>query len=582
MKILGIGDVTHDSSACIVDQNRLLAAIESERITRIKHNMCLDDKFYHVKKHGPYIRSILDSWTLDVRENRHLANIKYCLEASGLKEKDIDMLVISSLFDEMPFKDKAVFIPHHVAHAASAFYPSSYENAAILVVDGYGKLVNSESVCTMFAKGHGNKIDVISNFVGRHDLNEEERKNDGEYSQMTFQNSLGVFYQNVTVLLGFGLFGEGKTMGISAYGKRDPRFDEIDNYIEFASNGEIKINNRGIFLKITEWLNTAKNSLSKKDLFQFKANLALKHQYMLEQMIFHLCQKLYDITGYKNLCLAGGVALNSVVNGKILSNTPFENLFIQPASGDNGIAIGCALYGSHTIKNQKRYYLASENKLSPFLGKKYENYPNQLLLKNQCVLIKTSDALKTIAELISQKLIIAWFDGKSEIGPRALGSRSILSDARFTDMKDRLNLEIKHRETFRPFAPAVLSDKASAFFHIKEYSPYMLKVCNVKTEKKYLIPAAIHVDGSARIQTVHKELSPKLFSLIEHYESITGIPLVINTSFNIAGEPIVETPLDAIKCFIKTKIDVLYLNGNIYLKQSVFEAISESKLINTL
>jgi carbamoyltransferase len=583
MYILGIGDVTHDVSVCLMKNDQIVAGIEEERVTRIKHNLVLDASKYTLKEQGEHFYSQLEKLTVAEREKKYLQSMQYCLSAARINLKQVKAIVISSLFSSLPFRHQACFIHHHLAHAASAFYPSPFKNAAILILDGYGAYTDGISECILYAQGKDNQLEFLNTVVGYCDFSKDEKESDLKETQIIFRNSLGVFYQNITLLIGMGHFGEGKTMGLSAYGKDREKFNKIREFIELKPNGHVAIDNRSIFIYCSELIGEAKSRLGREQLFQFYADLAYKHQQLLEEMIIHCCHYLHQITGEKNLCLAGGVALNSVANHKIVEKTKFENIFVQPAAGDNGISIGCAMYGAYTLNGYSRS--KQINKIfSPYLGKKYSEKETNKILKKYTFQLKEKipkiNACYHAAKLISEGKIIAWFEDRSEIGPRALGNRSILADPRRAEMKDILNLRVKKRENFRPFAPAILAEYTQEYFDLKADSPYMLLVASVKLNKRLTIPAVTHVDGSARIQTVHKELNPCFYQLLEDFYKITGIPVLLSTSFNGRSEPIVETPEEAIECFLNNSIDVLFLNSRMFINTTshpVKDSPSESK-----
>jgi carbamoyltransferase len=573
---LGIGDVSHDKSVCLMKNDKVIAAIEEERVIRVKHGLKLDPNKYTILEYGAHIHSLLDKPVVE-REKNYLKYIDYCLKNYDIGFDDIDCIVTSSLFPNLPFRYKSAHIHHHIAHCASAFYPSSFDEAAILIIDGYGVHTDGKSETIMYAFGENNKITFLDVIEGYCDFTEEEKKQVSHRSHMIFKNSIGVFYQNITMLIGMGCFGEGKTMGLAPYGSDNPKLNKIREFIQFGSEGKLEIDNRSIFLYCKKLVEDAKESLDKKDknqLFKFYADLAFKHQQLLEEMVLHLCHHLYAITECKSLCLAGGVALNSVANGKILPNTPFEKIFIQPAAGDNGISIGCALYGAHALQHIPRKYYKKVS-FSPYLGNSYdakqvENAVNQY--KDKIIDHGyLENASKEAAQLISQGKIVAWYYGGCEKGPRALGNRSILADPRDPNMKNYLNQKVKRREFFRPYAPAVLEEKANEYFEVDFPCPYMLLVPMVKQDKQKLIPAVTHIDGTARLQTINEETNKPFYDIIKHFEEITGIPVILNTSFNGPGEPIIETPENAIKCFLNTGIDALFINGRLLTKQKLNE-----------
>ena len=571
MYTLGIGDVTHDTSVCLMKGNEILAAIELERLTKIKHNFQLDSDLYSITEQSKSVADVLQNWNIDHRENQFKLAIDYCLKYANISIKEIITTVVSTLYEDPVYKEKSILIDHHLAHSASTYYPSNFQESAILVMDGYGYLSkDGSSTSTLFAQGNNNTINILDTILGRHDHTQAELKQGALDSHMVFKNSLGVFYQNVSMLLGMGYHGEGKTMGLASYGKADPELDKIRDYVTFLNNGKLEIDNRGLFLFIKERLDLAHSRLTENELFFYKANVAYAHQKLLEEMIIYLCNYLYKIAPSENLCLAGGVALNSVANYKILQQTPFKNIFIQPAAGDAGISIGAALYGVHAIHNLPRLSLSTKKLFSPFLGRNYKNTEGCSLQKSRIekyrINLIANELYTEIAAQISNKKIIGWFNGRSEVGPRALGARSILADPRDPQMKDMLNQKIKHRENFRPFAPAILEEEVGRYFENIHIAPYMLLIAEVKENAKNEIPATIHIDNTARVQTVSAEMNPNFYSLIHAFYLLTGIPVILNTSFNFAGKPIIETPEDAIDYFFTMSLDGLYLDGDFYLK----------------
>jgi carbamoyltransferase len=570
---LGIGDVTHDPSVCLMKDNQISVAIELERLTRIKHNLKLDPAHYSILEQGNHVQNILKKRTVKFREEQFYTAIQYCLEYAGIRFNEISEIVTSTLYEKPVFTDNSTFLEHHHAHSASTFYPSSFDEAAILTVDGYGFLEKDGfAKSVMFAHGKNNTIDILDNIFGYHDYSKEELDQEAHGSHIVFANSLGAFYQNISILVGMGYQGEGKTMGLASYGSVNKDFFFIRKYINFLTTGKIEIDNRGIFLYVSNLLESAKNKLLTQDFFKYKADLAFAAQQLLEEMIIHLALHLHKLTKSTNLCLAGGVALNSVANSKILKKTPFKNIFIQPAAGDSGISIGCGLHGAHAIKNFPRPHIKTNKIFSPYLGKTYRNSEinkdSYNKIEKYRLTLEQNELYHEIAKLISNGKIIGWFNGRSEIGPRALGNRSILADPRDPKLKDILNIKIKFREEFRPFAPAILEEKVEKYFEDITFSPYMLLVTTAKPISKKEIPSVIHVDNTARLQTVNRELSPDFYRLIESFESITEIPVLLNTSFNIAGQPIVETPTEAIDCFINSPLDGLFLNGEFFIKPS--------------
>ncbi|MDF1797411.1 MAG: carbamoyltransferase C-terminal domain-containing protein [Coxiellaceae bacterium] len=565
MYILGIGDVTHDASVCLTKNGEVIAAIEGERLSRNKHGMCPNPNRYSIEQQGAHIKSILDSHDMAARESTQQQLINYCLEKADITHNEISYIINSSLHSSPTFQHHAAFIHHHVAHAASAFFPSPFEKAAVLVIDGYGSMSEGESDCILYGIGSNTSLTTLDTVKGKHTLSADEIQRGIQPPHMVFSNSIGVFYQNMSLLIGMGYYCEGKTMGLSSYGKHHDAIDVIRKNIKLLPEGQIQIDNRTIFNYIKSLLENNKH-LDTQQTFQLKADLANCCQQLTETMIFHACNHLYKITQSKSICLAGGVALNSVANGKILQNTPFENIFVQPAAGDNGIAIGCALYGAHMLSKMPRKYSAKKP-FSPYLGKTYQSINFDKYKGRVSITKRVNNPHALAAQYISEGKIVAWFNQGSEIGPRALGNRSILADPRNAEMKDIVNRRVKHRETYRPFAPAVLQEKAAKYFKPMPLSYYMLLVASVKENAKKLIPAVTHIDGSARVQMVSKLLNPDFYKVIQAFEAITGVAVVLNTSFNDANEPIVETPDDAIRCFLNTEIDVLFINKILITKK---------------
>jgi len=566
MYILGIGDHIHDPSVCLMKDGKILAAIEYERLSRIKHGIEIDQRYYKIETIGAYFSSLKKDLTVSVREGRHLECIQYCLDiVGGIDFNDISMMVVASLFKDRVFRYRSVAIDHHIAHAASAFFPSPFSEAAILTMDGYGNSCEGNSESTMYAVGEGNRINKLDSIVGSADIKQEERA----AGIITTTNSVGIFYGNITVLLGMGIFGEGKTMGLAAYGEESNEFNKIDEYIEFLPDGKLAIDNRSIFTYCSSIIEDAKSSLNEKSLFKFYANLAYKYQQLAQQMIIHCSNHLYNIAGKKAICLAGGVALNSVANSKILEHTPFEEIFIQSAAGDNGISIGCAIYGAYMLKGLERK-VNKKTYFSPYLGKSYNNEEIQAAAnKHEKDIIEEKNVTNPhmlAATLINDGKIVAWFDGRSEFGPRALGNRSILADPRRIEITEFLNQRVKLREHFRPFAPSILEEEASKYFLIETAAPYMILVHSAKEETKEIVPDIVHVDNSVRMQTVTESQNASFYKLIKCFYEITGIPMVLNTSFNRKDEPIVEAPEDAFRCFLAVDMDVLFLNGRAFFK----------------
>jgi len=569
--VLGI-NVSHDISCALLKDGVVICGIAEERLNRIKRYTGGIDHEGMTNKHLPH------------------KSIQYCLDAASIKLTDVNLIVVSScvvvnykdfrirqltkeeILDQLPSNidaNKVIIVGHHLGHAASAFYPSNFDESAIIVVDGGGSLItvsNSgvkedgqyEERVTIY-KGNKNTIDVIKQYT-------DGAPTDGYLSNQR-HCSLGDFYQSSTVFVGFKGGDEGKTMGLAPYGS-DHYFKDFLSAIEFKK-GVLSIDTNFQFNKWAKKSDkvyggrfgsprTYNGNPREED-----KNIAAATQYALEETLIKIANQAYEQTGSKNLCLAGGVALNSVANKKILDRTSFENIFVQPASGDDGCALGNALIGwTDILKNPRRWQMNAAYTGRGYSKAEIQNAINKYKL--WCVPIQADNILKKTSEFLSQKSIVGWFQGGSEFGPRALGHRSILSDARFPEMKDILNAKVKHREGFRPFAPSILEDHCSEYFDLNCPSPYMLLIANVKNPDA--IPAVTHVDKTARVQTVNKKDNGIYFDLINEYYKLTGTPVLLNTSFNVAGEPIVETPENAIRCFLCTQIDYLVLEGIILRK----------------
>ncbi|WP_245850844.1 carbamoyltransferase family protein [Paenibacillus herberti] len=383
-----------------------------------------------------------------------------------------------------------------------------------------------------------------------------------------FENSLGAFYLTLTRGLGFKFLQEGKTMGLAAYGQ-DTYVDEFSQFYECsAETGSYKLTREHISLMNTFIDRILSAATNDHDLFQRKANLAYAGQYHTEDAIIKLCRYLYKKTKVDTLCLAGGVALNSVANYKILEHTPFKKIFVQPAAGDAGTAIGSALYGNFIIGDQP--WQPANSFFSPYLGKTYSNDDVEDALnryKDVITVEEPVDLFGMVSKKIAEGNIIGFFHGQSEIGPRALGNRSILADPRNPDMKDTINLRIKHREPFRPFAPIILEEHQTQYFAMEHPSHYMLFVPPIHDAKHEVIPSVTHYDGTGRVQTISQKINPVLHGLLEAFYKETGVPVLLNTSFNDNEEPIVESPMDAVKCFLTIDLDYLVLEKYIIRKK---------------
>jgi len=573
MYILGINAYHPDASVALLKNGELLWAAEEERFNRIKHasgfpkkalQRCLEET-----KTSPADIDVV-AISKDPRVNlfRKIGFVLKYYPAGGLIFNRLKAFQKSSTFKEDFFdavKDSSTSlkvqftnVEHHHAHMASGFYVSPFDRAAILSLDGMGDFSSA-----MWGVGEGNQFRVIN--------------------QVFFPHSAGFLYTAATQFLGFLSFGdEYKVMGLAAYGKpvyldifRRMVFLEPDgrfnlNLAYFLHHkGQAKVRWEGgkpeqDILYSKKWVDVLGQPRESRDpVTERDQNIAASLQAILEEIYFHILNCLHEKTKEKNLCLAGGCAYNSVANGKIKKNTPFENIYIQPAAGDAGTAIGAAAFVYHAIHNQPRKFvmnhaLFGSNATQDQIKKAVETKGlSGEKLEEKALIDRT-------VEMLAKGKIVGWYQGKMEFGPRALGNRSILADPRRTDMKDTLNRRIKHRESFRPFAPAVPEEKAQDYFEMDcASSPFMLKVFPVRPEKSSLIPAITHADGSARVQTVSKETHPLFWELLMNFGKRTGVYVLLNTSFN-ENEPIVCTPQEAVECFIKTKMDALVI-GSYYI-----------------
>jgi carbamoyltransferase len=572
MYILGLNVYHGDSSACLLNDGKIICAFEEERFTRQKHwagfpnnsiQACLDecsitfsdidyitvsrDPKYNYSKKLKYLLSkplsILNF--LNRLKNRSLIKD---LSSDFVKYFDLDQSYIDL---------KLKFVEHHSAHLASAFFASPFENSAILSIDAFGDFSS-----TVIAVGEGNKIRRLN--------------------EVNFPHSLGQFYTAFTQYLGFLHYGdEYKVMGLAPYGS--PVYINDMEKVLIKSESELELfklnlnyfihHTNGVQTKIHESNDptpsvTFSKNLEKlfgparkpgEELSQKHFDIASSVQKHCENTIFHILNKLYPICQTTNLCIAGGVAQNSVANGKITRNTNFENIYVPPAGHDAGTSIGSALYFYNQVLSEPR----SEPMFNPYLGASTSNESIKELLSERNLkyaYYEDGELCKVVAQLLVDGNVVGWFQGKAEFGPRALGGRSIIVDPRRKDAKDLLNAKIKRRESFRPFAPSILKEFVSEYFEITDSVPFMEKVFPIRPEKHKLIPAVTHVDGTGRLQTVDKNYSPKYYQLIDEFFKITGVPILLNTSFN-ENEPIVNIPEHALDCYLRTSMDVLVLEN---------------------
>jgi carbamoyltransferase len=582
MNILGVSAFYHDSAACLVCDGEIVAAAQEERFTRIKHDpgfpknavrYCLEQSaltnsgridlvaFYE----KPFLKADrLFSTYLAVAPG----GLRSFLEAAPvwIKQK---IWIKQLLADELEFTGPILFPEHHESHAASAFFPSPFDNAATLTIDGVG-----EWTTTSIGRGKDNRVELLQ--------------------ELRFPHSLGLLYSAFTYYLGFRVnSGEYKVMGLAPYG--EPRYRDLilSELVELKPDGSFHLN-----LKYFEYLAGLRMTNDQFDrlfggprrepeseLTQRHMDVARSLQAVTEEIMLGMARHAHAVTGARTLCLAGGVALNCVANGRVLREGPFENIWIQPASGDAGGAIGAALLAWHHFLDQpRRRGSGGDNQKTSLLGPAYD--PHGFVRRERIPHTKLDeDSLMTrTAELLDAGKVIGWYQGRMEFGPRALGNRSILADPRPAGMQERLNLKIKFRESFRPFAPAVLEERTSDYFEFDQPSPYMLLVATVKSGEvqktssppavfperlrsiRSPIPAVTHVDYSARVQTVARAEHPRFHQLLREFERRTGCPVVINTSFNVRGEPPVCTPGDAYRCFMKTGMDYLVMENLLIAK----------------
>ncbi len=569
MYILGLNAYHGDSSACIYKNGELIAATEEERIRRLKHwaglpteaiKFCLNEA--RITLADVDIITVSRNPLAKIEEKlfhtlKKLVSIKAIKDRAGnqLKIKGIKKDIATALgFAEKDIKAKVKFIEHHRSHIASSFYVSPFEEAAILSVDGFGDFTS-----TMRAVGRGNKIEILDS--------------------VSYPHSLGVFYTTFTQFLGFPHYGdEYKVMGLAPYG--EPTFVEaLKDVLILDKNGLFHLNElyfkhftEGVAMSwesgdphveplFSDYLVEKFGKARTKDepMTDFHRNLATSVQRYCEQVIFHIANDLQKRTGLKNLCITGGVAQNSVANGKMLDNTSFENIFAPPAGHDAGTSIGSALYYFHQEKKQPR----SPFKHEAYTGARFSTAEIEAYLKSRNIDYKVYDDAE-LFDLVAERLVnagvVGWFQGRAEFGPRALGNRSILADPRRADAKELLNAKIKRRESFRPFAPSILWEHTGEYFERTDKVPFMEKVFQIKPEKHNVIPAVTHVDGTGRLQTVESQDNPRYHALIHRFYEKTGVPILLNTSFN-ENEPIVNIPEHALECFLRTKMDMLVMEN---------------------
>lgn len=562
MYFLGLSCYYHDASATLLKDGIIIAAAEEERFTRKKHDssfpvnaigFCLDEAGISGKE--------IDAVCFYEKPFRKLERILQIAKLWPEESKDYIKRQLSYLLNERFFLDRLLeettgytgeifYVEHHLAHAASAYYISPFKSAAILTIDGVG-----EWATTVCYSAEESKI----------------RK----WREIRYPDSLGLLYSTFTAFLGFRVNNdEYKVMGLASYGK-PCYYDKIKSIVEIYPDGSFKLDldyfsymyddTRMYSEKFIETFGEPR--VPESEISQDHMDLAASVQKLTEEILVKLGNSLYELVGgNENVCLAGGVSLNSVANWKFIQQTPFKNICIQPAAGDGGGSMGAVLYYYY---NQVTGVKKPTYRHTSFYGPEYSNQEIEIMLRDRHAdfqYLPDDQLCRKAAELVYKDQIIGWFQGRMEFGPRALGNRSIIANPCNSSMKDILNERVKFREDFRPFAPAVLSDKSWEYFDCPMESPHMLFVTPVMPGKGESIPSVTHIDGSARLQTVNVEDNPRFYQLIGEFEKLSGIPVVINTSFNIRGEPIVCTPLDAYNCFMKTDIDFLFI-GNYFVKK---------------
>jgi carbamoyltransferase len=592
MRILGISAFYHDSAAALVEDGRIVAAAQEERFTRKKHDAsfphraigyCLDavgaklSGIDHVAFYDkPFLKFERLLETYIAFAPRGFTSFKMAIPL-WLKEKLFQKSLLRKelkKFDEEISVEKLLFTEHHLSHAASAFFPSPFEKAVVLTMDGVG-----EWATTSAALGEGNKLEI--------------------FQEIHFPHSLGLLYSALTYYTGFKVnSGEYKVMGLAPYG--EPKYAQtiLDHLIDLKPDGSFRLDMSyfdyctGLTMTNERFAKLFGEPLRTPDklLTSFHMDMAASIQAVLDEAVLRLTRGLAKETGARNLCLAGGVALNCVANGKVLRDGKFDQIWIQPAAGDAGGAVGAALAAYHQFKGQPRKAAVHDGMSGAFLGPQYAQADIEQRLREagaRFTVLDEAEMVDTTAKALADQLAVGWFQGRMEFGPRSLGARSILGDPRSPTMQKNLNLKVKYRESFRPFAPAVLREDVADWFELESDSPYMLVVADVRKEKRRAmnaaeqllfgidklnvsrseIPAVTHIDYSARIQTVSEATNPLFHRLLKEFKRLTGCPVLVNTSFNVRGEPIVCTPEDAFRCFMGNELDLLVV-GNCVLRKA--------------
>lgn len=604
MYILGASAFYHDSAACLIRDGIIVAAAQEERFTRKKHDNCFPGNAiqYCVKEAGidpaeiehvvfyekPFVKfeRLLETYLAFAPRGFHsfASAMPLWIKDKLFQKSNLVKELEKTFGTDVKWREKLLFSEHHLSHAASAYYPSPFDNAAVLTLDGVG-----EWTTTSLALARGKELKVVK--------------------EIHFPHSLGLLYSSFTYYTGFKVnSGEYKVMGLAPYG--EPKYTDLikENLITISEDGSFQLD-MSYFDYCTGLTMTNKKfhdlfggppRQPEAELTQREMDLAASVQKVIEEVVVKLAKGIAKDTGEKNLCLAGGVALNCVANGILLREKIFENIWIQPAAGDAGGALGAALATWHIVYAKGRNKSGSRDEMSgSYLGPAFLDDEIVSSLK-ECGAVfhklEENELVKKVAQALAEEKAVGWMQGRMEFGPRALGARSIIADPRSPFMQKQLNLKVKYRESFRPFAPSVLREHVSEWFEHDVDSPYMLLVADVKEDKRRSIteeesalfgiaklkvprssiPAITHVDYSARIHTVHADTNPKYHAVISRFNELTGCPLVVNTSFNVRGEPIVCTPEDAFRCFMGTELDVLAIGDYLLFKEEQEAALKEN------
>nr|WP_199157585.1 carbamoyltransferase C-terminal domain-containing protein [Pedobacter sp. ASV2] len=574
MYILGVNAYHGDSSACIFKNDILIAASEEERFRRIKHwagfpskaiQFCLDEAKIDIKDldyiaisrdpKANFKQKVFTALKNRLSIKNIVDRLKNLKKASSIENDFIEHFKVNA----QDVSGKIINVEHHRSHLASAFFASPYQESALLSIDGFGDFSS-----TMTAVGKGLNIEVLNT--------------------VSYPHSLGLFYTLFTQYLGFLHYGdEYKVMGLAPYGT--PKYtSQVKNVIRIKDNGLFELNleyfnhpKKGVQMVWENGIPAMESLFTSKlindfgpqrayneDLSQYHKDLAASVQKVTEEIIIHILNHLHKQTGLNSICIAGGVAQNSVANGKILSSTPFTSIYIPPAGHDAGTAIGAALWQYNQVLKQPRI----SPMLHGFFGSKFDDDYIEKLLKTKNITYQKLDwdvLYNEVTNCLIDSGVVGWFQGRAEFGPRALGNRSILADPRRNDAKELINSKIKRRESFRPFAPSILKEYSKDYFEHEDIVPFMEKVYTIKPDKRSEIPAVCHVDGTGRLQTVDGAINPRYYQLIEAFYKKTNVPILLNTSFN-ENEPIVNTPDEALNCFLRTNMDMLVIERFLIIK----------------